>query len=364
MPADITALLERAQRRSPVHAPVALYGAGGKGARTLTFLASQGVEVRAVLDANARPGQTCGGMVVQRPSEWLKSHDPADFDAVVAIHNPGVDLARLAPEVEALGFRRVVLPVELHQVFADALTPDFFLAPPARYRGRLDEIEQARRLLADETSRNWFDRALEFRLGGDYSVLPQPSPSDQYRPADLERWREPLRLVDCGAFDGDSVRMLKSGQYDVSALAAFEADPANFERLQREPGLPKESRLFPHAVGAAAGTVRFSSGQGGASHLDAAGDLTVPCVRLDDAIADFRPTLIKMDIEGAEHDALLGAAQLICENRPGLAVSAYHCAEDLWRLARLIDSWRLGYRLYLRGHAHSTFDLVLYGFAH
>jgi len=361
MRADIAALLARAEARPPLRAPLIVYGAGGKGRRTVRFLGAQGLPVSAVLDANARPGQTCENVAVHAPAAWLRENAPADFDAVVAIHNPGVDLAELGARLGALGLRRVVHPVELHQLFGDALATDYFLAPASHYRDSAADIERARGLFEDDSSRSWYDRTLAFRLGGDYGVLPPPSPADQYRPADLPRWQDPMRLVDCGAFDGDSLRMFQSAGYRVDALAAFEADAGNFERLQRLPALPAETRLFASAVGARSGMQRFASGQGGASRLDDAGDVVVPCNCLDAAIPDFRPTLVKMDIEGAEHDALAGAAQVIARHRPGLAISCYHRPQDLWQLALLIDSWQLGYRLFLRGHAHSTFDLVLYG---
>lgn len=363
MQPELAALLARAESRAPLRLPLVVYGAGGKGRRTVRFLASQGLAVSAVLDAHARPGQSCEGVRVRLPSEWIADHAPEEFDAVVAIHNPGVEMAQLRRDLLALGLRRVVEPVELHQLYGEALPHDYFLAPALHYRRYLADIERARGLYADETSRNWYDRALEFRLGGDYSVLPPPSASDQYHPSDLPRWRDPMRLVDCGAFDGDSLRMLQAAGYRVRAYAAFEADEENFRRLARLPGLPAETRLFANAVGASSGTRRFASGQGGASRLDGAGNTVVACLRLDDAISDFAPTLVKMDIEGAEHDALQGAARLIAKDRPGLAISCYHRPQDLWALALLIDGWRLGYRLYLRGHAHSTFDLVLYGIA-
>jgi FkbM family methyltransferase len=361
MRADLAALLEEPPPRAPLRLPLVVYGAGGKGRRTVRFLAAQGLKASAVLDANAQSGQSCEGIPVHAPAAWRRAHAPSEFDAVVAIHNPGVDMARLGRELREFGLRRVVQPVELHQLFGAALPQDFFLAPASLYRQHRADIARARELYADDASRRWYDCALEFRLGGDYGVLPPPSPADQYRPADLPRWRDPMRLVDCGAFDGDSLRMFLSSGYRLAAFAAFEADRANFQRLARSPGLPAETRLFPSAVGANAGTLRFAAGQGGASRLDETGDTVVDCVRLDDALAGFRPTLIKMDIEGAEHEALAGAAGLIAETRSGLAISAYHRPEDLWRLALRIDAWKLGYRLYLRGHAHSTFDLVLYG---
>jgi hypothetical protein len=85
-------------------------------------------------------------------------------------------------------------------------------------------------------------------------------------------------------------------------------------------------------------------------------------VALDDVLAGWRPTLIKMDIEGSELAALYGARHLIAESRPSLAISVYHKPDHLWRIPLLLASWPElgGYRYYLRSHGFNGFDAVLY----
>ena len=105
------------------------------------------------------------------------------------------------------------------------------------------------------------------------------------------------------------------------------------------------------------------AGTGTSAHADAAGTATIAVVRIDDLCEEFRPTLIKMDIEGAEQDALDGAMTTIDRDRPDLAISVYHRVHDLWTLALAIDERVPGYRFYLRSHAFSGFETVLYAFA-
>jgi FkbM family methyltransferase len=360
MTIDLARLVKGGMTRASLRSPIVVYGAGGKGRRTVRFLKSRNLEVRAVLDVRAKPGQLCENLRVEPPDAWANSALAPQCDAVIAIHNPDADIADLIERLRGFGFRRVVAPVELHQIFGDSLTQDYFLTAAGYYADKQAEIARARKLLADDRSRLWFERALKFRLSGDYSVLPVPSREDQYRPRDLPRWSNPMRLVDCGAFDGDTVRHFAAGGYRIGTLAAFEADMVNFRRLCAARSLPRGSYLFPCAVGAETEVLRFASASGAASRIDPNGDAAVACVRLDDVISGFRPTLIKMDVEGFELSALTGAARLTAKYRPGLAISVYHDPGHLWQVPLLIDSWKLGYRFYLRGHAHSTFDLVLY----
>ena len=70
-------------------------------------------------------------------------------------------------------------------------------------------------------------------------------------------------------------------------------------------------------------------------------------VRLDDDLPDGF-TFLKMDIEGAEYNALLGAEQTIRRHSPKLAICVYHGYDDLWRIPALIESFNPNYTFYLR----------------
>jgi hypothetical protein len=96
------------------------------------------------------------------------------------------------------------------------------------------------------------------------------------------------------------------------------------------------------------------------SNISNSGVNIVQCVAIDQCISDFKPTYIKMDIEGAEYDALLGAKDTICTWKPNLAICLYHKPTDLYRIPLLISSWGLGYKFYLRMYNYSAFELVLY----
>ena len=71
-------------------------------------------------------------------------------------------------------------------------------------------------------------------------------------------------------------------------------------------------------------------------------------------------TFIKMDIEGSEYQALLGAKQIIKEKVPKLAISVYHNPEDIVQIPRLILSLRKEYKFYIRHYSSTGFDTILY----
>ncbi len=81
---------------------------------------------------------------------------------------------------------------------------------------------------------------------------------------------------------------------------------------------------------------------------------------MDEILADRKPTYIKFDVEGAEHDALVGGTGTITANMPVLAVCLYHRPHDLWDLPLLVRSMRPDYRMYLRRYSDERWEQLLY----
>ncbi|GHU08339.1 hypothetical protein FACS1894158_17550 [Betaproteobacteria bacterium] len=240
--------------------------------------------------------------------------------------------------------------------------PDIlWLTDRSVYRPFGAELDRLDSLLSDEESHIWLESVVRFRLSENYA-LPSPGLTDPYHPRHLPAWQTPLRFIDCGAFDGDTLRHFTKNGYDFAAIAAFEPDMDNFQRLSETVRYYENVVCFPCAVGASTEIVRFNASSNTSSHISANSveGTPVQCVRLDEALPTFAPNLIKMDIEGAELDALNGARGIITKYRPGLAICLYHIPEHLWQIPLLLHNWNLGYRFYIRGHCHNSFELVFY----
>ena len=75
---------------------------------------------------------------------------------------------------------------------------------------------------------------------------------------------------------------------------------------------------------------------------------------IDNLDIDVKGTLyIKMDIEGAEMDALYGAQDIIKKYHPYLAICLYHRKNDLVDIPLYVKSLYSNYRIYLRGGYHT-----------
>jgi FkbM family methyltransferase len=174
-------------------------------------------------------------------------------------------------------------------------------------------------------------------------------------------------FVDCGAFDGDSLRaFLSASNGQFSGIYAWEADPANAARLEGcirglSSDVSAKVVVMPYAVGRQDATVRFSA-DGTVGSRVGTPDATqeVVCRSIDSALTGVRPSLIKMDIEGAEPDALLGAARTMARDRPVMAVCAYHKCDHLWSLPQLLKAANPDYEIFLRRYAEDCWETVYY----
>lgn len=341
--------------------PVLIYGAGVKGLQIAALLQELGYPVLGFADRRGGPTLVHGGLPVRTLEHWTHGLDPAALTLVVAIHNHQVAVGELLADLDARGFCHLVTPVELHTRFADRLPAHYWLTSTAYYQAKTVEFAFLRGFFSDPASQALLERIVEFRLTGNYGCLPAPDRTGQYCPTDLPPWPAPLRLIDCGAFDGDTLRQFAQRGYRFEAIAAFEPDLAHFSALARMAAAFGPATCFPCGVDATTRVANFMASGDMASQISTAGDTTITCVAIDEALPGFAPTLLKMDVEGAELAALHGAEQTIRSHRPGLAISLYHRPADLWEIPQLLDRWHLNYDFHLRCHGHNTFDLVLYG---
>jgi FkbM family methyltransferase len=283
---------------------------------------------------------------------------------LIAIHNREADVAAIVDHLRSLNYAEIITPMDLYDDFGDQLGDRYWLTQKSFYSSHQDELEAVRDLFFDETSRSLFNAILQFRTGAGYEALSRPDLKRQYFPVDLPFWKTPLRLMDCGAYDGDTLRTAISLGLQIEAVAAYEPDQANFLKLVETASSLPDVTLWPCAVYSHTTQLRFSSGYGEASLLSEGGETMIQCVSLDESAPTFAPNLIKMDIEGAEPQALLGAQKTISRYHPTLAISIYHHPAHLWTLPLQISEFakasNLNYKYALRLHGHNGFDTIFY----
>lgn len=336
---------------------VLVYGARLAGREVRDYLKRQRIEIDGFLDRDTSL-EDADGVPVTTAQVWAQQHETAKACVIIGLFNNYVDVSEVVNQLQALGYGRIISLVEFVRLFPEGQPFRYWLVDPQVYVAHASNIGRLREGLADEASRELLDRIVAFRTTGDYRQLPAPS-GRQYFPEDLPVWPQPMRFIDCGAYTGDTVAEMRAHGLEFEAVAAFEPNLEYYATLRHNLSA-LDAVVFPCGVSDGNRRVGFDGSQGTGGHLAESGAETVTCVRLDDALVRFCPTLIKMDIEGEEPAAIAGAELLIRQSRPALAISVYHRAEHLWSIFEQLQSFALGYRFYLRCHAHCSFETVLY----
>jgi FkbM family methyltransferase len=285
---------------------------------------------------------------------------------VVTIFNPSFAYADARAALEGAGCRSVCPWTLLAWEHPDGLLPYYALDLPQHVLEQREAVRAAHDLLADERSRAEYRAQVAWRLTNDTSIIGAGEPpSDQYLSPDLVRLHGDDVFVDGGAFDGDTVASLVAhAGRDFARIVALEPDPATrralAERVEALPAYVRERvEVLPYAVGAQRGSARWG-GAGQSAHVADDGEIEVEIAPLDELLADTAPTYVKLDIEGAELDALAGAAEVVRRHRPVLGLCAYHRQDHLWRVPLAVDALVDGYHYAMRRYACDNFDVVLY----
>jgi FkbM family methyltransferase len=228
----------------------------------------------------------------------------------------------------------------------------------------LQDFEQVYQWLEDDLSRQTLIAYLNAKIMQDSSALRALKNNHQYFPDDLTAFtpKQSDTYIDAGAFTGDTLAELLElipGQYP-SKYVAFEPDPDNLKSLRNLVACRNLSfvDIHPTGVWSHPSKLRFSSSDDSRSGLSDAGDVEIQVETIDSL--HMPATCIKMDIEGAELEALHGARRTIINFRPRLTLAAYHKPEDMREIPHLIKQFSPDYKFYLRIHSSFSEELVLY----
>ena len=170
-------------------------------------------------------------------------------------------------------------------------------------------------------------------------------------------------FVDAGCLNGISTRnFINWSQNKYEHVYCFEADSNNAIICREKMNdliTSEKVTVIDKALSDQNKTVSFISNANGTSCIGV-GEEKVEAVTLDSVIGDKQVTFIKMDIEGAEYNALLGAKNIIGKYHPKLAISVYHRPEDIYDIPNLILSYSSDYRFYLRHYSIFNEETILY----
>lgn len=327
--------------------PIVLYGMGNGADKIIDWCEANGIKVSGVFasDEFVR-GQVFRGLTVEKYSAII---DRLGHDILIVIA-----FASERPEVLA---RFKELAAE-HDVVAPHLPlfKEAELVSNEWLEENANELQLVYDRLADDFSRRVFADTLNYKLSGRISYL---FDCETERKQDLEElfvFSEDESYLDLGAYNGDTVlEFLQLTNDRCSSIIAVEPDRRNCRKLRNlRDELALENKFVVHEAGVwnKKAVLSFSDSGGRQSTFIDASKLEVSVDTIDSFAGGKYISYIKMDVEGAELQALEGGKTTICKYQPKLFLAAYHYDADLFRIPLAIWQLAADYKIYLRKHPY------------
>ena len=240
------------------------------------------------------------------------------------------------------------------------------------FANNLERVEKICCHLADEQSKEVFKKAILFRQTLDIEDRPPFTIHDQYFAKDVVSLHHDEVFIDCGAYTGDTIgKFVKKCNKQYKRIIAFEPDEVNCIKIKAkkfknivviDAGVWSKTQLMNFNIQNHTGEAKVDL----VKKIDTGVDKRSVVIKsivvrtIDDTETCSDCTYIKMDIEGSEMEALLGARNTIIKMRPKLAICIYHSDEDMLRIPEWILGLNLEYKLYIRHHFGERNETVAY----
>lgn len=173
-------------------------------------------------------------------------------------------------------------------------------------------------------------------------------------------------FIDVGGYDGTTTKDFFRWSEGWSKSIIFEANIASYEMCKnniKKWGYGNAVKIVNKGLWHKSETLKFHiHGKSDSSCITHNGEDIIDAITLDEYLKDEKEpiTFIKMDIEGAELNALKGAERIIRKQKPRLAISIYHKPEDIWEIPSLLLDYVSDYKFYIRHYHFTANETVLY----
>lgn len=204
-------------------------------------------------------------------------------------------------------------------------------------------------LFEDELSRKIYVNAICCRIAPQYMWEEFRLLQTKEEYFDMPFWElsEKEGYIDVGAYTGDTIEEFAetvNGRF--SYIYGYEMDDKIYEKLKENIEKTGRENIKAFHCGISDKTLRSGN--------------NICMTAMDEIEYQGHVTLIKMDIEGQEQNAIKGGIQTIRREKPKMAVCVYHRLEDLWEIPGLIKNICSDYKIWLRHHSPVVWDSVCY----
>jgi FkbM family methyltransferase len=176
-------------------------------------------------------------------------------------------------------------------------------------------------------------------------------------------------IIDAGACWGDTALLFAHESGPSGRVHSFEFEKTNLKLLEEvlnlNPDYANRISVIQKALWSKSGQMLSFNMSGPGTRVSTADQtkdrMQVESISIDDLSEEVgKIDFIKMDIEGAELEAMKGAARTITQHRPKLAISLYHNLSDFITIPAFLRSLDVSYDYYLKHPTTYDRETVLF----
>lgn len=336
---------------------IIIYGAGYCGILFAELLRNAQIEPVCYFDRNeAKQGGLIDGIPVCAPS-----YKGDEYVVVVCILKKGELFRCIKAYLEELGYSNIVHIYDCKDslIRSDNLiiTPDKSVVCSLKDKFKILETQ-----LADERSKDTLRSVWDFLSGNTDAEFQADDIKEQYFAYDLFKQIDDEAVVDCGGFKGEVMKIFfEKNQGKFEHYTIIEPDDAYLPNIeQNKSGYDNRITVYNYALSDQCETLRLTNYGNEDSVIKADGHKEVVARTLDSLVGEStRCTFLKIDVEGYERKVLQGAKNLIINQKPVIAIAAYHHESDFYDLYALLKEFNQEYCFYLRSYMNIQ-ETILY----
>jgi len=168
-------------------------------------------------------------------------------------------------------------------------------------------------------------------------------------------------FLDVGCFDCSTTLNFIKRCPDYKKIIAFEPNKYSFYECKKIAAMHNIDNFIIYKLGAwdKKEVLSFFESKN-SSCIGDNGTKIINADSIDNILNGDEATFIKMDIEGTELKALMGAEKTIKKYKPKLAISIYHKPSDIVEIPLYINSLVPNYKFYIRHYSMYIYETVLY----
>jgi FkbM family methyltransferase len=235
---------------------------------------------------------------------------------------------------------------------------DFILDFKDDFINNIDKYKSTYNLLKDKKSKNIFTKILNFKQTFDLSFMDGFTNNfdEQYFDKELIPAINDIVFIDGGAYVGDTLPNIMKFFPTFKKIYAIEPNTLHINIAKRDFLNIKNIEFINCGLGKEKVDLKDNNKtQNNCNHNYQA--LNINTI---DNLIDEKFDFLKLDIEGAEVDTIIGSKNSIKKYHPILAICIYHKASHWYEVPQEVLKIRDDYDIYIRHYMEGIYETVMY----